>query len=154
MLIIFVIAGLSNFAITQDRSVVPTSNPQIQQIVDLNTESTAVLIDWLNETWIGVDNDAIKSVQIQYDDFGQLVKQTRLDSGKPIIVTKNDLPLFAYTGKLFDKITDLQWNINRWYDSNAGKWISEDPIGFIANDFNFYRYVRNSSVILIDSTGL
>jgi len=32
--------------------------------------------------------------------------------------------------------------------------LSEDPIGFASSDFNFYRYVGNSAVNLIDPTGL
>jgi YD repeat-containing protein len=41
--------------------------------------------------------------------------------GKQISETKNNNLSFAYTGKLFDKASDLQWNINRWYDSNVGR---------------------------------
>jgi len=37
---------------------------------------------------------------------------------------------FQQTGKFFDEVTNLQDNINRWYDTNGNRWISEDPIGF------------------------
>jgi RHS repeat-associated protein len=53
-----------------------------------------------------------------------------------------------------DIVTDLQWNINRWYDAKVGRWISEDPIGFVGNDLNLYRISKNSSLILFDPTGL
>jgi uncharacterized protein RhaS with RHS repeats len=48
----------------------------------------------------------------------------------------------------------LQWNINRWYDANVGRWISEDPIGFEAGDGNLYRYVGNNIICLWDELGL
>jgi YD repeat-containing protein len=35
------------------------------------------------------NNNDIKSVDIQYDNLGQRITQTRLDSDKPVIVTKN-----------------------------------------------------------------
>jgi RHS repeat-associated protein len=61
---------------------------------------------------------------------------------------------FAYTGKLSDKSIDLQWNVNRWYDSNVGRWLSEDPIGFKGKDRNIFRYVGNDILNGIDSIGL
>jgi uncharacterized protein RhaS with RHS repeats len=48
----------------------------------------------------------------------------------------------------------LQWNINRWYDSNVGRWVSEDPIGFREKDLNLYRYSKNIVSTFIDIAGL
>ena len=78
-----------------------------------------------------------------YDSFGKLVDETGTAS----------IP-FGYTGKLFDKTTGLQNNLNRWYDPNLGKWISQDPIGFAAGDANLYRYVGNSPTNATDPSGL
>jgi hypothetical protein len=47
----------------------------------------------------------------------------------------------------------LQWNINRWYDSNIGKWMSEDPIGVDGKDVNFFRYSYNNVKNYIDRFG-
>ena len=41
----------------------------------------------------------------------------------------------------------------RYYDQNAGKFISEDPIAF-RGGVNFYRYVLNNPVINVDPPGL
>ncbi|MDD3470435.1 MAG: hypothetical protein PHE53_10745 [Thermoguttaceae bacterium] len=62
--------------------------------------------------------------------------------------------LFGYTGKMFDDVTELQNNVNRWYNPTLGKWLSEDPIGFNRMDVNLYRYVRNGVSNYIDTTGL
>jgi RHS repeat-associated protein len=61
---------------------------------------------------------------------------------------------FAYTGRLLDKATGLQNNLNRWYDASVGRWLSEDPIGFSAGDANLYRYVGNGPVNGADPSGL
>jgi RHS repeat-associated protein len=67
---------------------------------------------------------------------------------------KNDSTFFAYTGKLTDNVSGLQWNINRWYDANVGRWVSEDPIGFRGEDINLFRYGSNVVTTLFDVDGL
>jgi RHS repeat-associated protein len=62
--------------------------------------------------------------------------------------------VFAFTGKLYDEVTGLQNNLNRWYDAKLGQWMSEDPIGFSAGDANVRRYVGNSSLQFLDQLGL
>jgi RHS repeat-associated protein len=79
----------------------------------------------------------------EYNAFGKVTRNT----GKAECI-------FGYTGKIFDNQTHLQWNINRWYDANVGRWISEDPIGFLGNDFCLYRYASNETTILYDILGL
>jgi RHS repeat-associated protein len=80
----------------------------------------------------------------RYDSFGRRVWETN---------DAVDL-VFGYTGKLFDETTRLQNNLNRWYDSSTGRWISQDPIGFAAGDANLYRYVGNSPTNATDPNGL
>ena len=62
--------------------------------------------------------------------------------------------MFGFTGKAFDTDTNLQNNINRWYDALIGRWLSVDPIGFNGNDTNLYRYVKNTILKLLDILGL
>ena len=80
----------------------------------------------------------------RYDSFGRRVWETN---------DAVDL-VFGYTGKLFDETTRLQNNLNRWYDSSTGRWISQDPIGFAGGDANLYRYVGNSPTNATDPSGL
>ncbi len=47
---------------------------------------------------------------------------------------------------------DLYWNRARWLDPSVGRFISEDPIGFIARDMNLMRYGRNSPLTTADPT--
>jgi len=61
--------------------------------------------------------------------------------------------VFGFTGRLYDDATGLQNNLNRWYDSAIGRWMSEDTIGFEAGDGNLYRYVWNSPTSIADPSG-
>jgi RHS repeat-associated protein len=99
--------------------------------------------DHLNTIRDIVKSDGTVADHLDYNSFGKLIS-----------VTKNtDSTYFAYTGKLIDNDSKLQWNINRWYDSNVGKWVSEDPIGFDGNDVNLNRYVLSNPINQIDING-
>ncbi len=78
---------------------------------------------------------------LKYSAFGELVSCTGMR------------PRFRYTGKMFDDVTGLQWNVNRWYDASVGRWISEDPIGFRGRDVNLCRYVHNTITFATDPNG-
>ncbi|MBY0516238.1 MAG: RHS repeat-associated core domain-containing protein [Bacteriovoracaceae bacterium] len=41
----------------------------------------------------------------------------------------------------------------RYYDPSSGRFLSEDPIGFLGGDYNLYRYVRNNPVLKNDPSG-
>ncbi len=44
--------------------------------------------------------------------------------------------------------------MERYYDAETGRFISEDPIGFAGGDLNLYAYVLNNPVKWIDPLGL
>jgi RHS repeat-associated protein len=66
--------------------------------------------------------------------------------------TATDL-LFGFTGRLFDSATALQNNLNRWYDANVGRWVSEDLVSFGIEEWNPLRYVSANPLIFIDPLG-
>ena len=68
-----------------------------------------------------------------YDAFGKVTSETN-----PAVDS-----LFLFTARPFDQDSQLQNNLNRWYDARVGRWLSEDPVGFAAGDGNLYRYVGN-----------
>jgi RHS repeat-associated protein len=55
---------------------------------------------------------------------------------------------------MFDDVTNLQWNINRWYDPKVGRWISEAPVGFQRIEVNLATYTQNNPVSYTDFLGL
>jgi RHS repeat-associated protein len=66
----------------------------------------------------------------------------------------DDFETFMYTGRLHDLDTGLQWNGQRWYNPNLGRFMSQDPIGFNGDPTNPYRYVGNSPTNFVDPSGL
>jgi len=61
---------------------------------------------------------------------------------------------FQFTSREFDTETNLQFSRARYYNSVAGRFISEDPIRFDGDGTNFYGYVSNNSVNFVDPSGL
>jgi RHS repeat-associated protein len=62
-------------------------------------------------------------------------------------------PLFVFTGRYLDPLTELQNNHHRWYAPELGRWMSEDPLGFAAGDANLNRYVGNAVTTQLDPSG-
>ncbi len=60
---------------------------------------------------------------------------------------------YCYTGRELDS-QDLYYYRARYYDPSVGRFISSDPIEFLAGDTNFYRYVGGDPVNFVDPSGL
>jgi RHS repeat-associated protein len=60
---------------------------------------------------------------------------------------------YGFTGRHWDASSGLYYYRERYYDPAMGRFISEDPIGFWGGS-NFYAYVRNNPVLLVDPLGL
>ena len=43
---------------------------------------------------------------------------------------------------------------NRFYAASWGRFLSQDTIGLLAGDVNFYRYSQNAPAAIVDPTGL
>jgi RHS repeat-associated protein len=86
------------------------------------------------------------------DSNGNVVSSASYDSfGNPS--NTNLSSQYQYTGREFDNFTGLQYSRARFYDPKIGRFISEDPIGFIGGDVNLYGYVRNRPIVLRDPSG-
>ena len=80
---------------------------------------------------------------ITYDSYGnKLSKTSAVDC------------LFGFTGRAYDEVSEIQNNLNRWYDAKVGRWVSKDPISFEGMDANTYRYVGNDPTNVTDPNGL
>ena len=115
------------------------------------------LTDHLGSVRDLVDSAGTVRKHASYDSFGNVQGEQFFDaSGNELSATDESAvdTLFGYTGRPYDDETDLQNNLHRWYDSETGRWISQDPIGFAAGDGNLYRYVSNGSTGAVDPSGL
>jgi RHS repeat-associated protein len=122
--------------------------PQIDQILADEQIGSPSAVYWTLTDQLGsvrdvVDSDGDVVRQVAYDSFGNVASAT----GTVEI-------LFGFTGRDFDIETGLQYNRARYYDATIGRWISRDPIGFAGRDANWYRYVFNNALSLVDQSGL
>lgn len=60
---------------------------------------------------------------------------------------------YAFTGREWDSVSGLNYLRARYYKSESGAFLTEDPIGFDGGD-NFFSYVSNAPTSLSDPFGL
>jgi len=80
-----------------------------------------------------------------YDEYGKLLESTGS--------TENP---FKFVGRygVMDEGDNLYFMRARFYDAEAGRFLSEDPLGFEGGDWNLYAYVRNNPILFSDPLGL
>lgn len=82
--------------------------------------------------------------EYQYDAFGTLLAEADPSLVQP----------YAFTSRVRDRESNLYYYRNRYYDSDLGRFISEDPIGLLGGDFNFFNYAGQDPVNRSDPFGL
>jgi RHS repeat-associated protein len=80
--------------------------------------------------------------QIAYDAYGNIVTETNPSAGGRL----------KYAGGQYDGGLGLTLFGARWYNSAAGRWLSQDPLG-LGPDSNPYRYVGNGPTDGTDPAG-
>jgi RHS repeat-associated protein len=99
--------------------------------------------------------DHLGTVRDVVDSSGTLITHRKYDAFGNLVSGSTDPGWYlGYTGRFFDLATGLQWNWQRWYDPKTGRWLSPDPINFLAGDTNLYRYVGNGPMNATDPLGL
>ncbi len=78
-----------------------------------------------------------------YDSFGNVTTSTGS--------VRNP---FFFAGREYDNETSLYFNRARYYNPLSGRFISEDPLGFVGGSVNFYGYAANSPTNYADAFGL
>ncbi len=98
--------------------------------------------------------DGLGSITSLSNAAGALAQAYTFDSFGKLVTSSGSLTNpFQYTAREFDSETNLYYYRARYYDPNAGRFISEDPTSFRA-DVNFYRYAFDSPVNFGDPLGL
>ncbi|MFN7874424.1 MAG: RHS repeat-associated core domain-containing protein, partial [Pirellula sp.] len=112
------------------------SNPEYQLTDHLGT------VRGVAQRTTGVNAVVVNT--LQYDSFGKLISQSNASKQ----------PYHGFAGRDIEPVGGLTYNRNRYYSTQTGRFISQDPIGFNAGDENLYRYVGNSPTNATDPTGL
>src|SRR4030095_9635745 len=76
--------------------------------------------------------------------------------GESQVSTGSTLNVFKFLGQLGIYINSDLVNYfarARFYDTDIGRWISTDPLGFGGGDVNLFRYVRNNPTNYTDPSG-
>ena len=81
----------------------------------------------------------------EYEAWGRIRNETVSDDPKV------NIP-FRFQGQYYDEESGLHYNRFRYYDTQIGRFISQDPIGFAGSD-NFYEYAPNP-IVWVDPWGL
>ncbi len=106
--------------------------------------------------------DALGSVTEVSDATGAIVERYEYDVyGEVSIFDGSDNSLttsaignpYLFTGRRFDPESGNYYYRARVYSPTLGRFLSMDPLGFAAGDYNLYRYVFNSPTNLTDPTG-
>jgi len=101
------------------------------------------------------EEDGLGSVTSLSSSTGTLANTYTYDAfGNATASTGTLTNPFQYTGRDYDPETGLRYYRARYYDPSVGRFINEDPIGFLSGDVNFYAYARNNSPSLGDPFGL
>jgi RHS repeat-associated protein len=77
-----------------------------------------------------------------YDSFGNIIYQSGTLTNQRL-----------YTSRFYDSESGLYYYRARYYDSSTGRFLSEDPIGWMGG-LNYYSYVGNSPINWNDPHGL
>lgn len=121
----------------------PGVDQVLAQEVIASAQTRWLLADHLGTVRDIVDDTSSVLNHILYDSYGNVISQT--DS---LITTR-----YLFTGREFDVETGLYYYRARYYDAGIGRFISEDPIGFVSGDFNLTRYVSNVPITFVDPFG-
>jgi RHS repeat-associated protein len=98
--------------------------------------------------------DGLGSVTSLSNGVGALAQTYGYDAfGKQTSSSGSLTNPFQYTAREFDSETGVYFLRNRYYDPTAGKFLTEDPVGFDGGG-NFYAYSQNSPVDESDADGL
>ena len=111
-----------------------------QHFAAINASGKAhhALTDAINSTVATVDENGLMNGQFYYEPYGQTTS------------FGSDF-MFQYTGRV-PVVGNLYYYRARFYDAGVGRFLTEDPIGFLSGS-NFYSNVRNNPIILTDPTG-
>lgn len=88
----------------------------------------------------------------QFDsaDFGAMWFESA--PGQPTYVEPDEVRI-AFAGYVRDPLTKHYLVRHRWYEPDAGRWLTRDPAGYV-DGMSLYLYAKGNPLSLVDPTGL
>ena len=124
-----------------------------------NTKKTTYI--WANTTlWCEINEgvvyyhhtDHLGTTEVVTDENGTVVWEAGYEAFGSVLNERGDNSFTpSYTGKFFDNASGLYYFNARWYDSELGKFTTQDPI---RDGFNWYAYCSNNPLTFTDPLGL
>jgi RHS repeat-associated protein len=106
-----------------------------------------------SETNAFYEQDGVGSVTSLSSSTGTILNSYTYDTFGNSTLNGSFVNPYRYTARDYDSETGLQYSRARYFDSQTGRFLSEDPLGFDAS-INFYVYVGNNPVRSADPLGL
>ena len=109
-------------------------------------------VEWFLKDRLGsvksiINNQGNILESYEYSVFGS----RSINSSPNPLITPNSI---GFTGREYDQETGLYYYRARYYEPSLGKFLSNDPLGFDAGDYNLSRYVMNDPLSFVDPTGM
>lgn len=131
-----------------------THGPGIDEPVEMNRNNTVYFYhaDGLGSITALTDVNGNTVQSYAYSSFGE----TKVYNANGIETNSANMIQnpYAYTSREWDYETGKYQYRARDYDPRTGRFLSPDPIGFLGQDSNLYRYVFNNVTKWIDPMGL
>ena len=122
-----------------------THGPGIDEplITEKNSQSFYYHADGLGSITELTNQSGTVAQRYTYSSFGKIESQ----------VDPNFVQPYTFTAREFDSETGLYHYRARYYEPATGRFLQEDPVRFVGG-MNFYVYVRDNPVSLVDPFGL
>ena len=98
--------------------------------------------------------DGLGSITGLSDATGTMVQTYGYDAFGNVTASGSVSQPFMFTAREYDAETGMYFYRARYYDPQAGRFVTKDPIGFAGGDVNLFAYINNNPVIYNDPFGL
>ena len=100
-----------------------------------------------------ISRDHLGSVRELVDSAASVVARNAYDPlGRSSAVVGTGTGMFGFAGQVPHAPSHTTLAVHRAYDPEVGRWLSEDPLGFVDGP-NRYAYVRNNPIRYLDPSG-
>ncbi|MEQ9617062.1 MAG: RHS repeat-associated core domain-containing protein [Phycisphaerales bacterium] len=124
---------------------------------DKDSADESAILAWYDSmtgspTDYAVEGDLDLDGDVDSADAALVSGAANLVAGEDIVSTVGCL--IGYTGHIYEPIIQLHLARYRWLDSNAGRWLSRDPILYAGHSSSLYQYVHCNPTYFADPYGL